>query len=110
MTECLTQTITLRNQWFFTYLHFLTNRWQQVILDNSHSDSCRVSSGVPQGPLLFLLYINDLPNNISSTIRLYVNNAIIYRIIHLSNDIQKLQEYIIQMDETLVYAFQHTQM
>ena len=39
-----------------------------------------------------LLYINDLPRNITSTIRLYADDAIIYRIIHSADDIQKLQE------------------
>ena len=36
--------------------------------------------------------INDLPTNISSTIRLYTDDTIIYRIIHSADDIQKLQE------------------
>ena len=75
--------------------NFLFNRWQQVILGNCHSNPCKVSSGVPQGsvlgPLLFLLFINDLPNNITSTIRLYADDAII-RIIHSNDDIEKLQE------------------
>ena len=80
--------------------NFLSDRCQQVILDNCYSNPCKVSSGVPQGsvlgPLLFLLYTNDLPTNISSTIRLYASlyadDTIIYRIIHPADDIQKLQE------------------
>ena len=45
--------------WFQSYL---SNREQFVCINDYNSDSLSITSGVPQGSLLFLLYINDLPN------------------------------------------------
>ena len=49
------------------------------------SDDTRVTLGVPQGtvlaPLLFLVYINDLPKNIVSSVKLYADDVLIYRTI-----------------------------
>jgi len=75
---------------------YLSNRTQQVVINNVTSNPCSVISGVPQGsvlgPLLFLLYINDFPEGVSSTVRLYADDALLYRVIRTREDIQALQQ------------------
>jgi len=75
--------------------NFLTDRSQQVVLDNKRSDSYNVLSGVPQGtvlaPLLFLIYINNLPLHVSSKVRLYADNVILYSNIYSMEDCHQLQ-------------------
>ena len=82
---------------------YLSNRQQQVILDGAVSSSSCVMSGVPQGsvprPSLFLLYINDLTYEISSTIRLYADDVIIYRQIDTKEDVLKLQEDLANLSQ-----------
>ena len=60
------------------------------------SELCPVLSGVPQGsvlePLLFLCYINDLPAQVKSSIKLYADDTLVYQIIHSKTDQDKLQE------------------
>ena len=75
---------------------FLTDRKQTVVLEGMSSDAKPVTSGVPHGtvlgPLLFLIYINDLPNYVnSSTIRLFADDCLICKEIHSQQDTEDLQ-------------------
>src|SRR5260221_4024738 len=74
---------------------FLADRRQRVQINSSRSDWAPVTSGVPQGtvmgPLLFLVYINDIVNNIHSQIRLFADDCIVYRQIESLNDCHVLQ-------------------
>ena len=71
-------------------LSFLTKRHQRVVLDGAFSAEAKVTSGVLQGtvlgPLLFLIYINDLPEGIQSKVRLFADDCIIYKEIKSSTD------------------------
>ena len=62
---------------------FLTGRRQKVVLNNECSNTTEVTSGVPQGtvlgPLLLLMFINDLPQGVTLNIRLFVDDCILYR-------------------------------
>ena len=74
---------------------WLTKRNQQVTLENHVSSKLPVKSGVPQGtvlgPLVFLLYIDDFDENISSTVWLFADDCIMYRIIDSLEDSLCLQ-------------------
>jgi hypothetical protein len=61
---------------------FLTDRRQRVVLGDSYSDWERVGSGVPQGsvlgPLLFVVFINDLPDVIDLACKLYTDDSKVF--------------------------------
>ena len=61
------------------------------------------ASGVPQGtalgPLLFLCYINDLPECVSSTARLFADDCLLYRVIHGHSDTDLLQRDLDRLQE-----------
>ena len=75
---------------------FLKNQNQLVIVGGDYSKWVEVESGVPQGtvlrPLLFLLYINDLPDNLHSQVRLFADDCVVYRNVTTIKDMQLLQK------------------
>ena len=66
-------------KWFCS---FLTTRRQRVVINGCSSDWSPVLSGVPQGsilgPLLFILYINDLPSAVSCTLKIFADDVAMY--------------------------------
>ncbi|CAI2723786.1 unnamed protein product [Schistosoma spindalis] len=83
---------------------FLVGRQQRVRVNSKLSSWETVLSGVPQGtvlgPVLFLLYVNDLPRLLSSSVLLYADDVKIWRTIRcngdsleLQNDLKKLSEW-----------------
>ena len=77
---------------------FLQDRTQTVSIQGVKSSSIRVVSGVPEGsvlgPLLFLLFINDIDNNIHSPLRLFPDDTILYREIWSKDDHKIIQNDI----------------
>ena len=75
---------------------FLCKRQMRVVLDGESSKETEVISGVPQGtvlgPLLFLVHINDLPDSVSSNVRLFADDCLLYREIKSRNDQEILQK------------------
>ncbi len=75
---------------------FLVGRRQQVIIGDAKSEWTSVSSGVPQGsvlgPILFVLYINDLPDNVMSEVKMFADDTKLYRHISKEQDRTTLQE------------------
>ena len=75
---------------------WLTQQTQSVVVNGFSSPPASILSGVPQGtilgPLMFLLYINDIANGISSSIRLFADDCILYRTVKSKNDSAILQQ------------------
>ena len=74
---------------------FLKDRTQVVVVDGIESEVAPVTSGVPQGtvlgPALFLVYINDLPDGLTGTPRLFADDCLLYRVINSQADTDALQ-------------------
>ena len=67
------------------FRNYLSNRKERVVINGSYSDYSSIESGVPRGsvlgPLLFLVYINDLERNIKSNIKLFADDAMLLSIV-----------------------------
>ena len=76
--------------------NWLTDRQQRVVIRGNKSSWLPVTSGVPQGsvlgPLLFLIYINDLEDNINSKVLKFADDTKIFRCIETPADSDELQQ------------------
>ena len=91
---------------FYSILeNYLHNRKQRVVLCGQSSNWLNVNAGVPQGsvlgPLLFLIYINDLPDNLVSVTKLFADDTSIFCTVgdvnksstDLNLDLQKINKW-----------------
>ena len=73
------------------------------MVDGSSTESARVSSGVPQGTvhgsLLFSTCINDLSSTVSSQVRLFADDCLLYRPIKGRADQEKLQRDLFALQD-----------
>ncbi|MCG7879453.1 MAG: reverse transcriptase domain-containing protein [Candidatus Thiodiazotropha taylori] len=88
--------------WFKSYLN---NRMQRVVIPAATSDWTYIKAGVPQGsilgPLLFLVYINDIVTDIGSNIRLFADDTSLYIVVDdpisaaecINTDLQKISRW-----------------
>ena len=78
--------------------NFLNERKQRVVINGKSSKWSDVLSGIPQGsllrPLLFIIYINDLPGVVGSVCKLFADECKLYRNIESKVDMMELQEDI----------------
>ena len=77
---------------------------QRVVLNGKSSSSAQVCAGVPKsfilGPLFFLIYINDLSKDVSSTLKVFANDTSIFSVVddvnvsvvQLNNDLFKISK------------------
>lgn len=90
---------------------FLTDRYFRVKVGSTFSKNYKVTSGVPQGsvlgPLLFLVFINDLPDGIKSFVSLFADDV---KMVTKTSDLTVAQqdlELLNQWQKNLVIIIQH---
>ena len=104
-----------------TLTYFLNNRTQRVILNVHYSSWAKVEAGVPQGsllgPLLFLIYVNDLSENLASNPKLFADDTSLFFVVKnvdasnvdLNKDLKKIGEWTFQwkINFTLILLNKH---
>ena len=84
---------------------FLCNRRLRVVLDGKSSQEYPVNAGIPQGsilgPTLFLLYINDLPDDVICNIAIYADDTTLYSKCNQASDLWQQLELASELESDL---------
>ena len=95
----------ISGQIFSLISSFLSNRQLQVVLDGKCSQEYPVNAGVPQGsllsPTLFLLYINDLPDDVICNISIYADDTTLYSKCDQASDLWQQVELASELESGL---------
>ena len=87
---------------------YLNGRYQRVVLNGKSSSWKEITAGVPQGsvlgPLFFLIYINDLCDDLSCDVKLFADDTSLFTMVfnenisaqNLNSDLRKIQEWAFQ--------------
>jgi len=82
---------------------FLSERQQRVVLNGAASEWKSVTSGIPQGsvlgPVLFVIYINDIPDSIESFCKIFADDTKIYSSVSNTNDQDIMQSDLLKLCE-----------
>ena len=99
------ETYGIEGQLLSLLKNYLENRKQRVVLNGQTSDWKKINSGVPQGlvlgPLLFLIYINDLPDGITSICKIFADDTSLFSKVldinesanELNTDLEKITKW-----------------
>ena len=91
-----------------TIIDFLSFRKQRVVLNGQVSQWTSIEAGMPQGsivgPLLFLIYINDFSDDMSTNAKLFAEDTSLFSVVrhintsatHLNNDLRKIRNWTFQ--------------
>ena len=90
---------------------FLLTRPQRDVINDSRSEWKDVLSEIPQGsvlgPVLFVIYINSMPNTVKSKLYLFADDAKLYREITSNKDVELLQEDLRKLEEWSKNSLKH---
>ena len=82
---------------------FLLERYQRVVFEGESSNWTKVSSGVPQGsivgPILFLLYVNDIPENLSCASEMFADDTLLFNSGNPSDVSSPIQDSLSQISD-----------
>ena len=88
---------------------FLKGKEQRVEVNNEFSDWASVVSGIPQGsvlgPSLFTIFINDIPNDITSNVKIFADDTKFYNSAHLNHLIQEDLNHLLQWSNKWLLPF-----